>query len=491
MAIGRMVLALVTLLPLLVALAGSSQGLDEKQVSGALKKAADFMMNTVSNRGGFLWHYAADLSEQWGEVPARKSQIWIQPPSTPDVGLMFLDAYKTTGDRQYLTYSERAAAAVIWGQHPSGGWHYFVDFDPSGIRKFYEEVASQCRGWEEFYHYYGNATFDDDTTTGATRFLLRLYDVTLDPKYRPPLLQALDFVLRAQYPNGGWPQRYPLSYEFPHGGHADYTSFHTFNDDVISNNIYLLLEAYEEQGREEYLKAARRGMDFFLVSQLPAPQAGWAQQYDMDMKPAYARSYEPAAVCTHQTVQNIKDLQTFYRITGDRRYLEPVPKAIQWLQDSVVKSGISAGFTHAFYYELGTNKPLYIRHAHRQSSRQEILRFWVDHEQVVDLTYGKFPNLDLGPMREEFERLAALSPEQAMQDYRSAKSRLPASKTEVEDVKRLISSMDPRGAWITEINFLDTLDYVDNPPTRFKGIDTRTYISNSYELINFLKQNNR
>jgi hypothetical protein len=112
MAVGRIVLP-VTLLPLLVALAGPSRGLDEKQVSGALRKAADFMMNTVSNRGGFLWHYAADLSEQWGEVPARKSQIWIQPPSTPDVGLMFLEAYKVTGDRQYLTYAERGAEGGV------------------------------------------------------------------------------------------------------------------------------------------------------------------------------------------------------------------------------------------------------------------------------------------------------------------------------------------------------------------------------------------
>ncbi len=46
-----------------------------------------------------------------------------------------------------------------------------------------DDVASQCRGWEEFYHYYGNATFDDDTTTSATRFLLEIYSSTLDPEF--------------------------------------------------------------------------------------------------------------------------------------------------------------------------------------------------------------------------------------------------------------------------------------------------------------------
>ena len=51
---------------------------DEKDVIAAMKKSADFMMNTVSNRGGFLWDYKADFSEQWGEVPMRKTMIMVQ-----------------------------------------------------------------------------------------------------------------------------------------------------------------------------------------------------------------------------------------------------------------------------------------------------------------------------------------------------------------------------------------------------------------------------
>ena len=48
----------------------------QKEVLDAIRKASDFMMNTASNRGGFVWKYSADLSEQWGEVPAQKSMIW-------------------------------------------------------------------------------------------------------------------------------------------------------------------------------------------------------------------------------------------------------------------------------------------------------------------------------------------------------------------------------------------------------------------------------
>jgi PelA/Pel-15E family pectate lyase len=486
----RLLLSLPSCLFLTHVLGATSPTLTEKDVLEAMKRATDFMMNKVSNRGGFLWYYSADLAGQWGEVPALKSQIWVQPPpNSSSMGEMLLDAYKVTKDSVYLKSASKAADALAFGQHPSGGWHYFIDFEPAGIPKFYEEVASQCRGWEEFYYYYGNATFDDDTTASAARFLLRLYATTLDPKYKEPLLKALNFILESQYPAGGWPQRYPLRHDFAHDDHPDYSSFYTYNDGVISNNIYLLLEAYEKLGNEEHRKAAYRGMDFYIISQLPSPQAGWAQQYDMDLKPAWARSYEPAALCSSQTVDNIKDLQTFYLITGDRRYLRPIPEAIEWLERSAVSKEVTKGeFTHAIYYELRTNQPLYIHHAHREGTRKEILRFSVNEEPIVDLTYGRLPQISIQALRSDYERVAALNAEEAMREYQSrGRHDQPARSVTREEATNLIASMDARGAWLTEIKFLDILDYVHNPPTTFLGIDTGTYVNNMYELINFVR----
>ncbi|MDA2926029.1 pectate lyase [Acidobacteria bacterium AH-259-G07] len=498
---------------------------EEKEVLAAMRKATDFMMKTVSNRGGFLYHYFTDNRntdrrfpyKQWGEVPARKSQIWVQPQlepqiweqtgnageaSTTTVGLMLLDAYKVTGDPQYLAYAEKVAGALIWGQHRSGGWNYLIDFDPAGLQEWYEKVASQCRGWEEFYYNYDNATFDNNTTASAIRSLLRLYHTTLDPKYRLPLLKALSFVLEAQYPNGAWPQRYPLRRDFSFEGHPDYTSYYTFNDDVIANNIYLLLEAYEELGNEEYKKAARRGMDFYIISQLPSPQAGWADQYDMEMKPAWARSYEPTGVNTYHTVRNIRNLQVFYRITGDRRYLEPIPPAIQWLENSVIKpdlsqTGVAPGgkpvkYTHAIYYEVGTNKPLYMHHKHRKrpDGKFEITHYWVDHDPTEIRIYngGAAGQIDIQAIKTEFERVSLLSLEQAAAEYLKMKETSKAvSETDVEEVRKLIASLDGRGAWMTEITLLDTLDYICNPEIKDTGIDTGTYVFNMYQLMNYLK----
>ncbi|MDA2925639.1 hypothetical protein MYX78_00130 [Acidobacteria bacterium AH-259-G07] len=496
------------------------------EVLAAMRKATDFMMNRVSNRGGFLWHYSEDLSQGWGEVPARKSQIWVQPPSTPTVGRMLLAAYEATGDRQYLEHAEKVAGALIWGQHPSGGWHYFIDFDMSGVRHWYREEASRWRGWEEFYHYYGNCTYDDDTTTSPTQFLLELYITTLDPKYRKPLFKALGFILQSQYPNGSWPQRYPLSREFPFEGRPDYTSYYTFNDDVTSNNIYLLLKAYEKLGDEKYLKAARRGMDFYILSQLPSPQAGWATQYDMDMKPAWGRSYEPAAVCLDQTIGNIEDLENFYRITGDKRYLEPISRAIEWLEYSVINTDPSKDFTHANFCEVGTNKPLVIHHEHRRrpDGKLGIVRYWVDSElgeeaaierempvSASERATGYHLGIEFqdshfktfSPSRIDIEAMKKRLKEYLTVPFAEIRTRhgkgierpmrfsdrRAKARADSEGLQELISSMDARGAWLTEIEFLDKFDFTHNPPTRFRGIDTGTYVSNMYKLINFLKSN--
>ena len=62
----------------------------ENEVLTAMRKATDFMVNTVSYNGGYVWTYNADLTKQWGEAPARRTQIWCQE-GTPMMGMMFLD----------------------------------------------------------------------------------------------------------------------------------------------------------------------------------------------------------------------------------------------------------------------------------------------------------------------------------------------------------------------------------------------------------------
>ncbi|HUT63535.1 MAG TPA: pectate lyase [Anaerolineae bacterium] len=446
-----------------------------QEVLDAMKKATDFMMNTVSNRGGFVHQYSSDLSEQWGEIPARKTMIWVQDPGTVGVGMMLLNAYKTTGNTEYLKFAEKTANALIWGQHPSGGWHYFIDFDMAGVQKWYDDVFSKCWGWEEYYHYYGNCTFDDNVSTGATRFLMELYMTTLDPQYRVPLIKAINFILESQYPNGAWPQRYPLMYDYPHDGHPDYTSYYTLNDEVIQGNIYFLLDTYDKLGNEEYKKAAYRGMDFLYIAQLPSPQAGWGQQYDLDMNSAAARSYEPASVMPGYTVQVIRDLMEFYKITGNRKYLRGIPDAIEWLENSYLPKDhkMNDRVTHATFYELGTNRPLY---AHREGTTIENGRYWVDYDPRNLLGhYGGQTTINVQAIKKEYERINSLEPDAAVQAYHLKKVLpSPVPKIDPETVKTIISSLDKRGAWVEEMRIPDYIDLIHNPPRKLMGINAQT-----------------
>ena len=307
----------------------------EKQVLDAMKKASTFMVNEVSYNGGYGNAYTSDLSVVWGEAPFRPTMISVQG-ATPDMGTLFLETYKVTGDEFYLKCAEKAANALIWGQHPLGGWNYYIDFNIIGLEDWYRDVFSQFKwGMEEWRHYYGNCTYDDGSTIKPTRLLLNLYMTTLDPAYRAPLIKALNFILISQYPNGGWPQRYPLRYDFVHDGLADYTSYYTFNDGGITNQIDMLIEAYEQLGNEEYLTAALRGADFIIISQTPEPYAGWAQQYDMDLKPAWARTHEPSGLMARVAKRLIPYLEKSYLMTGDRRYLSPIPRSLSWLKTTI------------------------------------------------------------------------------------------------------------------------------------------------------------
>ncbi|MCE5248905.1 pectate lyase [bacterium] len=460
---------------------------NETNALDTMKKATDFMMKTVSYRGGFVWKYREDLSEQWGEVPARRTQIWVQG-ATNGVGEMLIDAYTVTGGRDYLEYAKKVADALIWGQHPEGGWHYFIDFDMPGIRKWYDEVASKCWGWEEYYHYYGNCTFDDDTTTSSIRFLMKLYIVTLDPAYYEPLLKALNFVLEAQFPNGAWPQRYPLMYEYVKNGKPDYTSFYTFNDGVMFNNIMVLLDAYEQLGDERYYEAARRGMDFYIVSQYARPQAGWSSQHSHDMKPTYARTYEPEGVWSTSTLNNINALETFYKITGDRRYLNPIPAAVEWLESAILNTDPSKNYTHARVYELGTNKPLY---THRSGTGIENGHYYQDHEFGNFIChYGQIATIDVKAIQKEYDRVCGLTPENARAEFeQSGKNNRTAPDADSAAIETLIKSLDKRGAWITDMRISNYSDPCADgrAGTIVRGIETGVYIGNMKKLMDYVK----
>jgi hypothetical protein len=337
-----------------------------QQAEQAMYKATKFMVDSVSTQGGFVWYYLPDRSRRWGEMEAYKTMIWVQDGGTVNVGHMLLDAYSVTGNEYFYLAAEKAAAALIWGQSNEGGWNYLVDFaGDRSLKKWYATIGKN--GWrlEEFQHYYGNDTYDDDVTSDAARFLLRMYLKKLDPKYKPALDKAINFIIKSQYPKGGWPQRYPLKFDFNKAGHPDYTSFYTFNDDVIWENLFFLIQCYQTLGEERFLDPIKRGMDFYFISQ--QDNGAWGQQYNMEMQVAGARTYEPAAYLPRTTLSNSLILLKFYQYTGDRKYLSRIPDAIKWLDKVRLPANMTENgkYNYPLFVEPGSDKPIFV---HRKGS---------------------------------------------------------------------------------------------------------------------------
>lgn len=377
-------------------------------------KATQYMVEKVSANGGYVWYYLPDLSRQWGEMEAWKTMIWLQHPGTISMGHLFLDAYRATGNEYYYQAAQKAANAIIWGQSNEGGWNYMIDFaGDRSLKQWYNTIGKN--GWrlEEFQHYYGNSTFDDDITSDAARFLLRMYLEKLDAAYKPALDKAIGFILKSQYPNGGWPQRYPLKYNFNKQGHPDYTSFYTFNDDVIWENTHFLIQCYLSLGEERFLDPIRRGMDFYVISQDGC--GAWGQQLNLNMETAGARTYEPAAFLPSTTCENALLLLKFYQYTGERKFLAHVPDAIKWLEESKLPADqIEGERTHPTFVEVGTNKAIYV---HRKGSNVKYGQYYIDYndDHLLAHYYGKC-RVQFDELKAEYKQLSALSPEEAVKD---------------------------------------------------------------------------
>jgi hypothetical protein len=455
-----------------------------KQAEQTMLKATKFMMDNVSYNGGFVWYYLPDMSRRWGEMEAYKTMYWTQDGGTVNVGHALLDAYKATRNEYFYESAEKVANAVIFGQSNEGGWNYMMDFaGDRSLKKWYNTIGKN--GWrlEEFQHYYGNDTYDDDVSSNTARFLLRMYVQKLDPKYKPSLDKAINFMLKSQYPNGGWPQRYPLKYDFNKAGHPDYSSYYTFNDDVIWENVNFLIQCYLVLGDQRFLDPINRGMEFYLLSQ--QANGAWGQQYDMDMKVAGARTYEPAAYLPRATYWNALLLLKFYQYTGDRKYLARIPDAIKWLEKVKLPANMTQDgkYTHPLFVEVGTDKPIFV---HRKGSNVKYGYYYVDSidTKLLGHMQGK-GNIDVQHLKDEYARISAMTPEEATKDspllpaefkgdgtpqsfYTLAQEDRPEPPATEARVKEVVAALDNQNRWLVPHAMISnpyTGDGINKEPT--------------------------
>jgi hypothetical protein len=102
---------------------------------------------------------------------------------------------KKTDDWDASAEARKIADIVLTYQADAGGWPKntdTVDKPDAGDRKKLEP------------------TFDNKGTVDELRYMARMVNATKDATYRKSFDRGLAYVLAAQYPNGGWPQFFPL-----------------------------------------------------------------------------------------------------------------------------------------------------------------------------------------------------------------------------------------------------------------------------------------
>lgn len=457
-----------TLAGLLAALSPLTVTADEalaRDARAAMEKSTAFM-RSIATEGGYLWRYSPDLKERAGENVATATQIWVQPPGTPSMGMAFLRAHEVTGDARYLDAAQAAADALVRGQLESGGWDYLVEFDPALRKAWHFRSDAAGVSAAEAAKRKNISTFDDDNTQSAIRLLLAVADASKwansprEVRIREARDYALQKLVEAQRPNGGWPQRwsgvpvdpkeypvqparFPKDYprEYPK---VNYNGFYTLNDNTHRDCVMTLLEAAQRLGRPELRAAAVKGGDFLLLAQLPEPQPGWAQQYNPQLEPAWARAFEPPCVVSNEGGGAMRLLIDLYLETGHEKYIATLPRAIAWYKRSEI-----APDTWARMYELGTNTPIY---GDRDGKIKYRLEDLTPERQTGYSWRGGYGLPAVFSYYEEVKaagREAILAKRKAAEESaRQPKQKAARARTLEPRVRAAIAALDAQGRWM-------------------------------------------
>ena len=451
----------------------------ERQAAEAQRRAVQFFHDKVAVNNGYVYQVTSDLKHREGEGDAGQTSVWVQPPGTPAVGLAYIEAYERTGKDYLLQAAKDTAACLLQGQLHSGGWQNHIDFDPELRPKLAYRVdgpkRKRARNW---------SSFDDDQTQSALRFLMKV-DRACEFK-EEAIHEAVEFalaaVVRNQYPNGAWSQvfdeidrsrEYPdLKASYPDdwprkypGG--DYWLFYTLNDQAlvrVMHTMWLAGQVYED---ERYRASAIKAADFLLRAQMPEPQPAWAQQYNYEMQPVWARKFEPPAVSGGESQVVIDALMDMALRTGEPKYLSPLPRALDYLESSVLPDGQMARF-----YELKTNRPLYF-------TKQYELTY---DDSDMPTHYGFKTGNQLVKHRTRYEKLKSLNAEQLQAFGKKEQAREQTRVPSVDAIKKIIAALDQRGAWVEQ----GRLKHIKGVPAEQPLITSETFIDNIDQLSRYL-----
>jgi len=281
----------------------------------------------------------------------------------------------------------RLADIIVSFQTPAGGWSKNLDMtlsnrvpgEPFAAGNLSNFLAPRDNDLPQDPHWNYIGTFDNDATITQLRFLAKTVAATgtaPGAPYRAAFLRGLDYIFAAQYPNGGWPQVWPLE-----GGYHDAI---TMNDGAMLNNLTLLRDVADGTNEFAFVRAKtrakagasfQRGLDCLLACQVVADgrRTVWCQQDDaLTLQPASARNYEMPSQTSGESAQIVLFLMQLPRPGSnvvaavraaaawfDATKLDNVAFKADGAEGRMLVPAPGSGPIWSRYYEVGTDRPIF------------------------------------------------------------------------------------------------------------------------------------
>ncbi len=269
----------------------------------------------------------------------------------------------------------RIADNVLLYQNSNGGWPKNIDM-ARRLSDSKKERLERNRDRSE-------TIIDNGATHTQIRYLATVFNATNEERFKAACLRGIEFLLAAQYENGGWPMIFPLQ--------EGYYSHITFNDGAMIGVMRLLRDVAEGDGPFEFVETATRercgaaiakGLEVILKTQIVVdgtPTAWCAQHDEHDFSPAKARTYELPSISGQESIGIVEYLMDIDEPSPEIR--AAIKNAVAWFEaakitgmrverirdpdrdpsrDIAMVEDADAGPLWGRFNEIGTNRPMYV-----------------------------------------------------------------------------------------------------------------------------------
>jgi PelA/Pel-15E family pectate lyase len=290
------------------------------------------------------------------------------------------------------------AASILQYQAPEGGWTKNTDMTAPPPAAYLALKPSDRA-----------PTIDNGATTTQLHYLAQVITATSDATLRAAFERGFDYLLAAQYANGGWPQFFPLR--------PGYYTHITYNDNAMVNVLTLLREAARGRAPYAFVDAARReraaaavakGIACILRTQVKQDGrlTAWCAQHDeTTFAPVWARNFEPPSLSGSESAGLVRFLMgeenpppgIIAAIEGAVAWFRAVPikglrvdgtPGADGQRDRHAVADPAAPALWARFYELGTNRPIF-------TGRDKVIRYdynEIERERRTGYSYlGRWP----------------------------------------------------------------------------------------------------